>query len=61
MRLRFGKYVLVAWVINKMKLDELFARRVLKQMHSRHREEIEPYCEPDSSECEEMIKNMEKA
>jgi amidophosphoribosyltransferase len=42
------------------KLDELFARRVLGQMHSRHIEEIEPYLDPNSKEYEEMRKNMEK-
>ncbi len=41
-------------------LDELFARRILKQMFGKHIREIAPYLDADSKEYKEMIKVMEK-
>lgn len=41
-------------------LDELFARRVLRQMHGRHIQEMDPYLDPDSQDYKIMRKNMEK-
>ncbi len=41
-------------------LDELFARRILRQMHGKHIQEIESYLDPDSNQYKEMKKAMEK-
>jgi len=41
-------------------LDELFARRILRQMYGRHIQEIEPYLDPDSHLYRKMRMNMEK-
>ncbi len=43
------------------KLDELFARRILKRMHSgKHIKDVDPYLDPDSKEYKKMKKLMEK-
>ncbi len=41
-------------------LDELFARRILKQMFGRHLKSVGPYLEPDSKEYKKMLRAMEK-
>jgi len=41
-------------------LDELFARRILKQMFGKHIKDVAPYLDPDSKEYKKMIKVMEK-
>ncbi|UCG91638.1 MAG: amidophosphoribosyltransferase [candidate division WOR-3 bacterium] len=41
-------------------LDELFARRILKQMFGKHIHEINPYLDPDSKDYNKMIQVMEK-
>lgn len=41
-------------------LDELFARRILKQFHGKHIENVEAYLNLQSKEYKEMIKAMEK-
>jgi amidophosphoribosyltransferase len=41
-------------------LDELFARRILKQFHGKHITDIEPYLDIQSKEYKKMIKAMEK-
>jgi amidophosphoribosyltransferase len=48
------------YLFSTRQLDELFARRVLKQMLGRHIKEIGPYLDPDSKQYKEMIKKMEK-
>lgn len=42
------------------RLDELFARRIIKQFHGRHIDNVEPYLDLDSPDYREMIKAMEK-
>jgi len=43
------------------KLDELFARRILKRMHGgKHIKDVDPYLDPDSSQYKKMKKLMEK-
>ncbi|MEO0095583.1 MAG: amidophosphoribosyltransferase [candidate division WOR-3 bacterium] len=41
-------------------LDELFARRILKQMFGNHPKNITPFLDPDSKQYKKMIKQMEK-
>jgi amidophosphoribosyltransferase len=41
-------------------LDELFARRIIKQFHGRHVENVEPYLDFRSSEYQKMISAMEQ-
>ncbi|MEO0205998.1 MAG: amidophosphoribosyltransferase [candidate division WOR-3 bacterium] len=41
-------------------LDELFARRILKEMHGKHIKNIGAYLKPDSKEYNKMLKRMEK-
>ena len=41
-------------------LDELFARRIIKQFHGKHIENVEPYLDLDSQDYTKMIKAMEK-
>lgn len=41
-------------------LDELFARRILKQLYGKHLQEVAPYLDPDSKKYKKMIKVMEK-
>ncbi len=41
-------------------LDELFARRIIKDIHGKHIEEIEPYLDPDSKSYKKMLGLMEK-
>lgn len=41
-------------------LDELFARRILKQMYGKHTQNIDPYLDPDSKEYKKMMNEMEK-
>jgi len=41
-------------------LDELFARRILKQMFGRHLNDVRPYLDPDSKEYKKMLRTMEK-
>jgi len=40
-------------------LDELFARRILKQLHGKHIDDVGPYLDIDSKEYKKMIKAME--
>lgn len=42
------------------KLDELFARRILKHMYGKHIKNVDPYLNPDSKQYKKMLKNMEK-
>jgi amidophosphoribosyltransferase len=42
------------------KLDELFARRVLKRMFGKHIKEIAPYLDPESKRYKTMLRMMEK-
>jgi amidophosphoribosyltransferase len=48
------------YLYSTRQLDELFARRILKQMHGKHVTDIKPYLDPDSKKYKVMIKNMEK-
>ena len=48
------------FLFSTRKLDELFARRILKQMHGKHLKNIDPYLDLDSKEYKKMIKVMEK-
>jgi len=48
------------FLFSTRKLDELFARRILKQMHGRHLQNVESYLDPDTRDYRKMIKNMEK-
>jgi amidophosphoribosyltransferase len=41
-------------------LDELFARRILKQFHGKHIENVEPYLDSETKEYKRMIEAMEK-
>jgi amidophosphoribosyltransferase len=41
-------------------LDELFARRIIKQFHGKHVDNVKPYLDIDSNEYKKMIKAMEK-
>ena len=41
-------------------LDELFARRIIKQFHGRHIGNVAPYLDVQSSEYQKMISAMEK-
>ncbi|MGQ9702953.1 MAG: amidophosphoribosyltransferase, partial [bacterium] len=41
-------------------LDELFARRILKQMFGRHLRDVRPYLDPDSKQYKKMIAKMER-
>ncbi|UCG30398.1 MAG: amidophosphoribosyltransferase [candidate division WOR-3 bacterium] len=40
-------------------LDELFARRIIKQFHGRHLDDVEPYLDLHSDEYKKMITAME--
>lgn len=48
------------FVFSTRSIEELFARRVLKKMHGRHIQDVEPYLDPNSKQYKEMIKAMEK-
>jgi len=48
------------FVFSTRAIEELFARRVLKKMHGRHIQDVEPYLDTDSKQYKEMIKAMEK-
>ncbi|MEA1912710.1 MAG: amidophosphoribosyltransferase [candidate division WOR-3 bacterium] len=48
------------FLFSTRKIEELFARRILKQMHGRYIQEAGPYLDPDSKKYKEMIKAMEK-
>ena len=48
------------FVFSTRAIEELFARRVLKKMHGRHIQDVEPYLDADSKQYKEMIKAMEK-
>lgn len=41
-------------------LDELFARRVLKNMLGKHIKDVTPYLDLDSKQYQKMVQNMEK-
>jgi amidophosphoribosyltransferase len=41
-------------------LDELFARRIIKKIHGKHIEDVEPYLDPSSKQYKKMLKLMEK-
>jgi amidophosphoribosyltransferase len=48
------------FLFSTRKLDELFARRILKQMHGKHIGEVDYYLNPDSKQYKKMKKVMEK-
>jgi amidophosphoribosyltransferase len=48
------------YLFSTRKIDELFARRIIRQIHGKHIKDIEPYLDPDSKEYSQMIKKMEK-
>jgi amidophosphoribosyltransferase len=48
------------YLFSTRKIDELFARRIIKQIHGKHIDNIEPYLDPQSKEYSRMIKEMEK-
>jgi amidophosphoribosyltransferase len=48
------------FLFSTRKLDELFARRILKQWHGRHIKEIDPYLDPTSKSYKKMIQAMER-
>ena len=48
------------FVFSTRAIEELFARRVLKKMHGRYIQDVEPYLDTDSKQYKEMIKAMEK-
>jgi len=48
------------YLFSTRKIDELFARRIIKRMHGKHIEDLDPYLDPDSKEYSLMIKEMEK-
>lgn len=41
-------------------LDELFARRIIKQMHGKHITQVAPYLDPSSKTYRKMLVRMEK-
>jgi amidophosphoribosyltransferase len=41
-------------------LDELFARRIIKRIHGRHMQRVEPYLDPTSRQYKKMLRLMEK-
>jgi amidophosphoribosyltransferase len=48
------------YLYSTRQLDELFARRILKEFHGKHIEEVGPYLDIDSKEYRKMIVAMEK-
>ena len=48
------------YLYSTRQLDELFARRILKQFHGKHIADIEPYLDLQSKEYKKMITAMEK-
>jgi amidophosphoribosyltransferase len=48
------------YLFSTRKIDELLARRIIKKIHGKHIEALEPYLYPDSKEYAKMIKEMEK-
>jgi len=48
------------YLFSTRKIDELFARRIIKRMHGKHIEDLDPYLDPESKEYAKMIKEMEK-
>lgn len=48
------------YLYSTRRLDELFARRVLKRMFGKHIKNIESYLDPDSKPYKKMLKLMEK-
>ncbi len=48
------------YLFSTRKIDELFARRIIKKIHGKHIENVEPYLDPDSRQYSLMIKEMEK-
>jgi amidophosphoribosyltransferase len=48
------------FLFSTRRLDELFARRILKQMHGKHIQSVEPYLDPESAQYKKMIRVMEK-
>jgi amidophosphoribosyltransferase len=48
------------FLFSTRRLDELFARRILKQIHGKHIQSIEPYLDPESIQYKKMIGVMEK-
>jgi amidophosphoribosyltransferase len=48
------------YLFSTRKIDELFARRIIKQIHGKHIENLEPYLVADSKEYSEMIMKMEE-
>jgi amidophosphoribosyltransferase len=48
------------YLFSTRKIDELFARRMIKKIHGKHIEDLDPYLDPDSKEYSKMIKEMEK-
>jgi len=48
------------YLFSTRKIDELFARRIIKKMHGKHIEDLDSYLDPYSKEYSKMIKEMEK-
>ncbi len=48
------------YLYSTRQLDELFARRILKQFHGKHINDIEPYLDHTSKAYRQMIEAMEK-
>ena len=48
------------YLYSTRQLDELFARRILKQLHGKHIDDIKSYLDPTSREYRKLIKAMEK-
>lgn len=48
------------YMFSTRRVEELLARRIIKQIHGKHIKNIEPYLNPDSREYLKMIDEMEK-
>lgn len=48
------------YLYSTRQLDELFARRILKELHGKHIEDVDPYLDTASKEYRKMIDAMEK-
>ncbi len=48
------------YLYSTRQLDELFARRIIREFHGQHIDDVSPYLDVHSKEYEKMIKAMEK-
>ncbi|MEJ2568175.1 MAG: amidophosphoribosyltransferase, partial [candidate division WOR-3 bacterium] len=48
------------YLFSTRKIDELFARRIIKRIHGKHLQNLGPYLNTDSKEYSRMLKEMEK-